>query len=70
MLGLVERGRQFSRVVLLGKVSVAWLSSTVEELVQNAEAVGFFKSYRDWSKALIGQRCSNRSSRYLVVEVY
>lgn len=35
-----------------------------------AEATEFFKLSRDGSKALIAQRCSNRSGRYLVVEVY
>ena len=30
----------------------------------------FFKSSSDGSKALIAQRCSNRSGRYLVVELY
>jgi hypothetical protein len=50
--------------VLLGKVSVAWLSSTVEELVQKAEANEFFKSTREGSKALIAQRRSNKYGHF------
>jgi hypothetical protein len=56
--------------VLLGKVSVAWLSSTVEDLVCKAEVAEFFKPSREGSRALIVQRRSNRSGRFLVVEVY
>jgi hypothetical protein len=56
--------------VLLGKVSVAWLSFMVEDLVCKAEVAEFFKSSREGSRALIVQRRSNRSGRFLVVEVY
>ncbi len=52
--------------MLLGKVSVAWLSSTVEDLVCKAEVAEFFKPSREGSRALIVQRCSNRSCRFLV----
>jgi hypothetical protein len=51
--------------VLLGKVSVAWLSSTVEDLVCKAEVAEFFKPSREGSRALIVQRHSDRSGRVL-----
>lgn len=42
-----------SCVVVLGKVSVAWLTSAVEELVHKAMLSECFKSSRDGNKALI-----------------
>jgi hypothetical protein len=38
--------------VLLGKVSVAWLSSMKEELVQKADANEFFKLTREGTELL------------------
>lgn len=56
------------------KVSVAWLSSMMEELEQKVEAKEFFKvtreGGREGSKALIAQRKSNKSGCFMVVEAY
>jgi hypothetical protein len=55
-------------VLCLGKVSVAWLSSMVEDLFCKAERVEFFKLSRE--ESFIVQRHSNGSGCFSVLEVY
>jgi hypothetical protein len=55
-------------VLCLGKVSVAWLSSMVEDLFCKAERAEFFKLSRE--ESFIVQRHSNGSGCFSVLEVY
>lgn len=48
MLRIVERSRGISRAVFLGKVSMEWLSATLEALIQGEGQREFVKVFEGW----------------------
>jgi shikimate kinase len=53
ILHLVERSRRVSRAILLGKLTVVWLSNSVEELVRRIKVIYIFKLLGDGNKEFI-----------------
>jgi hypothetical protein len=70
VLWLVERRRGLSLVVLLGKMSAAWLKNTMKMLVCKSEVTEFIKSSKRGNKAFIVHRGYNRAGWYLEVAEY
>jgi hypothetical protein len=56
--------------VLLGKMSFAWLKTTMEALICKTEMTEFIKLHRYGNKVFIVLRCSNMLDRYLEVAEY
>lgn len=70
VLQLVERRHGLSRVMLVGKYSVAWLKKAVEKMVRLEEDFAFIKSSREGNRAFIAQKGSNKASRFMEVVEY
>lgn len=63
--------------MLLGKETIVWFTTMVEELAQREEVFEFARTSGDGNKAVIAHRCSNNSSHkggeqslYLAVMAY
>jgi hypothetical protein len=69
-LRVVEKRTGFLGWVLLGIRCVAWLLSTVEEVLRNPGSEDFVNSFREGSKVTIVWRGGNSSGRFLEVAVY
>jgi hypothetical protein len=70
VLQIIERSKGVSQVIYLGKVSVAWLLTTVEALTQWEGLKEFVKSSRVGNKAFIALRCSNNHGCFLALVEY
>lgn len=70
MLRVVERRNGLSRVMMVGKYSVAWQKKAVEKMVCMAEDLAITESSRDRNRALISQKGVNRARRFLEVVEY
>jgi hypothetical protein len=62
--GWRKRGKSF------GLSRIAWVLSSVEEVLGNPGIEDFIKSFREGSKVTITRRGENRSGRFLEVAVY
>lgn len=65
-----ERSRGTYRAVILGKSSVMWLRSTVEELIRGTKLREFNRLVRCGSTIYVALRCANDHGRFLELSKY
>lgn len=56
---LAKRSRGMFRAEMLGKPSVLWLRSTVEDLIRGTELKEFYRSFRSGSTVCVAQGRAN-----------
>jgi hypothetical protein len=70
VLGVAKKRKDFLGRVRLSSGCVDWLSSMVEEVLQNPDSEDFVKYFREGSKVTIVPRGGNSFGQFLVVTVF